>query len=145
MNHDSIDPGLITQAILHGYASYPCPSCGKLAIVLSNQLEKCDACKWSTTTSAPVGASSKGANSYMHGGNHYRETPGEQHWDRVWRLYGRGYFVGCATKYLERYHMKNGVEDLQKAIHYIQKLIELEEAANERSSVSRTRAPEVKE
>jgi hypothetical protein len=67
-----------------------------------------------------------GANDFMHGGNHYREMPGEQHWDRVWRLYGRGYFVGCATKYIERYHLKNGKQDLEKAVHFIQKLIELE-------------------
>ena len=64
----------------------------------------------------------------MHGGDHYHKVAGEQHWDRVWRLYGRGYFVGCATKYLERYHLKNGVEDLKKAVHFIEKLIELEQA-----------------
>lgn len=66
------------------------------------------------------------ANSKQVGGSHYQRG-GEQHWDRIWRLYGRGYFVGCATKYLERYHLKNGVEDLKKAQHFIQKLIELEQ------------------
>lgn len=65
------------------------------------------------------------ANKIQHGGKHYK-TDGEEHWDRIWRLYGRGYFVGCATKYLERYHLKNGIEDLDKAIHYVQKLKELE-------------------
>ena len=60
------------------------------------------------------------------GGAHYQTGKAEQHWDRVWKLYGRGYFVGCATKYIERYHVKNGKEDLLKAISFIEKLIELE-------------------
>lgn len=46
----------------------------------------------------------------------------------MWRLYGRGYFVGCITKYVERYHLKNGIQDLEKAKHYLEKLIELETA-----------------
>lgn len=65
------------------------------------------------------------ANDRQIGGDHYK-TGGEEHWDRMWRLYGRGYFVGCATKYIERYHKKNGVQDLEKAVHFISKLIELE-------------------
>lgn len=60
------------------------------------------------------------------GGAHYQTGKAEQHWDRIWKLYGRGYFVGCATKYVERYHAKNGKEDLLKAISFIEKLIELE-------------------
>jgi len=65
------------------------------------------------------------ANNKQVGGKHYK-VDGEQHWDRIYRLYGRGYFVGCATKYLERFHLKNGREDLEKAIHFIEKLKELE-------------------
>lgn len=65
------------------------------------------------------------ANDKQVGGTHY-DKEGEQHWDRIYRLYGRGYFVGCATKYIERYHLKNGKQDLEKAIHFIEKLIELE-------------------
>lgn len=68
------------------------------------------------------------ANETQVGGSHYK-TDGEQHWDRMWRLYGRGYFVGCITKYVERYHKKNGIEDLKKSRHFLDKLIELEEAA----------------
>jgi hypothetical protein len=66
-----------------------------------------------------------GANEKQVGGQHYK-IEGEQHWDRIYRLYGPGYFIGCATKYLERYHLKNGQQDLDKAIHYIEKLKELE-------------------
>jgi hypothetical protein len=65
------------------------------------------------------------ANDKQVGGQHYK-VGGEQHWDRIYRLYGRGYFVGCITKYVERYHAKNGREDLEKSIHFIEKLIELE-------------------
>lgn len=63
------------------------------------------------------------------GGNHYRTTEGEQHWDMVVRLFGleaaRGYLVGCATKYLLRAHIKedgkNEIKDVDKAIHYLNK------------------------
>ena len=65
------------------------------------------------------------ANDRQIGGKHYNKD-GEQHWDRMWRLYGRGYFVGCITKYAERYHLKNGIQDLEKSVHFLQKLIELE-------------------
>jgi hypothetical protein len=70
------------------------------------------------------------ANETQIGGDHYK-TGGEEHWDRIWRLYGRGYFVGCITKYVERYHKKNGFEDLKKARHFLDKLIELEYPENE--------------
>jgi hypothetical protein len=66
-----------------------------------------------------------GANDRQVGGVHYKQG-GEEHWDRMWRLHGRGYFVGCVTKYVERYHLKNGLQDLEKAKHFLEKLIELE-------------------
>jgi hypothetical protein len=69
------------------------------------------------------------ANDYQIGGGHYRKGgPGsEQHWDRVARL-GLNYFQAMITRYVERYRDKNGVEDLKKARHFLDKLIELEEA-----------------
>lgn len=69
------------------------------------------------------------ANEKQVGGDHYK-IGGEEHWDRVWRLYGRGYFVGCITKYVERYPQKNGLQDLEKARHFLDKLIELEKRGN---------------
>jgi hypothetical protein len=70
------------------------------------------------------------ANSYQVGGDHYRKRGGEQHWDRVWRVLGPkvawAYFVGKITGYVERYRDKNGLQDLRKASHFLQKLIELE-------------------
>lgn len=37
------------------------------------------------------------------------------------------YIEGCVIKYVSRWRKKNGVEDLQKAKHFIDLLIELEE------------------
>ena len=37
-----------------------------------------------------------------------------------------GFFEGNAIKYLSRWHLKNGIEDLKKAIHFIEMLIDLE-------------------
>lgn len=71
------------------------------------------------------------ANDRQVGGDHYRKgaaAKDEQHWDRMWRLYGRGYFIGQITRYAERYHLKNGIQDLDKIIHYTEKLKELEQA-----------------
>jgi hypothetical protein len=66
------------------------------------------------------------ANDYMHGGAHYKGRKFET-WDVIldWEL---GYLDGNAVKYLSRWRAKGGVQDLKKAAHYIQKLIEVEEA-----------------
>lgn len=75
----------------------------------------------------PLDDNRTAANERQVGGDHYKRTGGEEHWDRIWRLYGRGYFVGCVTKYVERYQLKNGIKDLEKAAHFLQKLTELEQ------------------
>lgn len=64
----------------------------------------------------------KKANSYQVGGEHYLAK--FQHWDLAAenRL---GYFEGQVTKYLTRWRRKNGTQDLDKAMHYLQKLIEV--------------------
>ena len=61
------------------------------------------------------------ANDKQIGGRHY--AAGIQHWDFITDN-NFSYLRGCATKYLTRYHDKNGVEDLRKAQHYIEKLRE---------------------
>lgn len=43
------------------------------------------------------------------------------HWDLVART-GMGYFEGNATKYLSRWRKKGGRADLEKALHYVEKL-----------------------
>ena len=65
------------------------------------------------------------ANDRQVGGDHYRKVDGEQHWDRVARL-GLNYFQAMITRYVERYKHKGGIEDLEKARHFLDKLIELE-------------------
>lgn len=64
------------------------------------------------------------ANDIQHGGDHYKSKT-LQPWDVIiaWDM---GFLDGNALKYLARYRSKNGKQDLEKAIHYIQKLIEKE-------------------
>lgn len=60
------------------------------------------------------------------GGDHYRQRS-IQPWD-VWAEYGMNAFEGAVLKYLLRWRDKGGVEDLKKARHTLDKLIEIEEA-----------------
>ena len=63
---------------------------------------------------------SEDPNAYQISGSHYASAA-YQHWDLVEDL-GLGYLEGCATKYVTRWRKKNGVEDLRKALHYVEKL-----------------------
>lgn len=70
-------------------------------------------------------------NSYQEGGDHYSRGGKIQHWDYV-EQNGLGYLEGCATKYVTRWRTKHPTEelqrqDLQKARHYVEKLIDLAE------------------
>lgn len=58
-------------------------------------------------------------NSRQEGGAHYAGA--YQHWDFVAEYLGNDYLLGCATKYIWRHAKKNGLEDLRKADHYLQK------------------------
>jgi hypothetical protein len=60
------------------------------------------------------------------GGNHYRKAI--QPWDIIeeWQL---NFWAGNVLKYLLRYPYKNGVEDLEKAKHYLEYLIKKEKDA----------------
>ena len=69
-----------------------------------------------------------GANSRQVGGSHYKQFTYET-WDVILD-WGLGYLDGNAVKYLSRWRHKNGIEDLKKARHYIDKLIETQERAN---------------
>lgn len=52
------------------------------------------------------------------GGNHYQAD--YQHWDWCIDL-GLGYLESAATKYVTRCYKKNGVQDVEKAITYLEK------------------------
>lgn len=62
------------------------------------------------------------ANSVQVGGTHYKSE--YQHWDFAVNV-GMDYLASAASKYVSRWRNKNGVEDLKKAKHYIEKLIEV--------------------
>lgn len=58
------------------------------------------------------------------GGTHYSQVGDFQHWDLVIHT-KMHYLLGCCTKYLFRWRGKNGLEDLKKAIHYLEKYQEM--------------------
>jgi hypothetical protein len=66
------------------------------------------------------------ANAKQIQGSHYQTLI--QPWDAIiaWEL---GFLDGCAVKYLSRWRKKGGVDDLRKAVHFIEKLIEVEVAS----------------
>lgn len=63
------------------------------------------------------------ANDSQVGGVHYKSAA--QHWDYAVYNFGRGYLRGQVTKYVYRWRKKHGVQDLQKALHFLQKLDEV--------------------
>ena len=60
-------------------------------------------------------------------GPEYYRAGGIQTWDYCIAI-GAGYLEGCIIKYVSRWRRKNGLDDLEKAMHYLQKLIEIEKA-----------------
>jgi len=66
------------------------------------------------------------ANDRQVGGEHYKKG-GEEHWDRAWRL-KYDPFQYIITKWVERWRDKGGLEDLRKALHALEKYIEVVEA-----------------
>lgn len=71
------------------------------------------------------------ANSRQVGGTHYK-TGGMEHWD----LFGPEYYMGCASKYVSRHSKKGGREDLEKALHYCDKMVEALNGRNLTNTVS---------
>ena len=69
------------------------------------------------------------ANDTQIAGNHYQRQQ-IQCWDYI-AANCIGYFEGNIIKYVSRWKSKGGVEDLRKAKHYIEKLIELETKPSE--------------
>ena len=62
------------------------------------------------------------ANDRQVGGEHYKDPI--QHWDLV-VANDIPYLESVAIKYLMRHRSKNGLQDLEKAEHYIQKMKEV--------------------
>jgi hypothetical protein len=64
------------------------------------------------------------SNDIQVGGSHYKAKT-IQPWDFI-AANQIGYFEGNVVKYVSRWRDKGGVDDLRKARHYLDKLIELE-------------------
>lgn len=61
----------------------------------------------------------------QEGGDHYLNMVIQP--SRYCHLNGIGYMEGTAITYLSRWQSKGGIQDLRKAIHTIEQLIEMEE------------------
>ena len=70
------------------------------------------------------------ANDRQVAGGHYRS--GIQHWDYV-VANDLDYFQGQITKYVTRWKKKNGITDLEKALHFLEKYIEIAKQADDGS------------
>lgn len=64
------------------------------------------------------------ANEHQVGGNHYKTASGKEHWDIV-EEFNLDYFQGQISKYLFRWKSKGGIQDLEKARHFLDKYIEI--------------------
>lgn len=60
----------------------------------------------------------------QEGGDHYKDMPIQP--AQYIHANALGYFEGNVVKYVSRWRKKNGVEDLKKARHYIDLLLDLE-------------------
>lgn len=67
------------------------------------------------------------ANDTQVGGDHYKKLGDFQVWD-AWWFWKLNPFQAAVIKYVARYKNKGGIQDLEKAVHYLEKLIELERA-----------------
>lgn len=66
------------------------------------------------------------ANDRQVGGEHYsKASKAIQHWDFA-AAQNFDYFQGQITKYVARWKDKNGIIDLEKALHFLEKYIEVE-------------------
>lgn len=85
-----------------------------------------------TKTDEPPPAAAESIMDKQVGGDHYKRKS-IQPWDamQAWQTHEQfvGFLHGNAIEYIARYASKGGIEDLRKAIHYLQKLIDTLEMA----------------
>lgn len=62
------------------------------------------------------------SNDIQIGGSHYHTDSDFQHWDFAVQALRNRYFESNITKYVFRHKKKNGLQDLEKAFHYLDKL-----------------------
>ena len=78
------------------------------------------------TNKPPPNAVSDSALNHQEGGRHYADMAIQP--VQFIHANNLGFFEGNVVKYVSRHRVKNGVQDLLKARHYIDLLIELEQA-----------------
>ena len=105
----------------YGELGQPCPYC--LDHALSVQQMK-EVTKQALEIMENEMKKQENVNNIQHGGTHYKDKS-MQPWDYI-AANNLGYFEGNIVKYVSRWREKGGVEDLRKARHYLDKLIELE-------------------
>lgn len=76
------------------------------------------------------------ANEQQIGGGHYKDAQEWQHWDFV-EAVSLPYMEAQIIRYVSRHKNKDGRKDIQKAIHFIVKLIELRDGTVNDSRVLR--------
>lgn len=76
------------------------------------------------------------ANEVQVAGTHYRDGEVIQHWDYA-ASHEFDYFQGQITKYVTRWKKKNGLQDLEKAKHFLEKYIEITKQSTQVSGTSR--------
>jgi hypothetical protein len=81
-----------------------------------------------TTQDAPKSSQTPDSNEIQVGGKHYKKCV-IQPWDYV-IANDLDYFQGSIIKYVTRWKDKGGVEDLRKALHFLEKYIEVKEKEN---------------
>lgn len=103
---------------------YRCGVCGHEWSARENP-DSCPRCNQVfASTQARIQAAALGR---QEGGNHYKDMAIQP--VEFIHKNGIGYFEGNVIKYVSRWRAKNGIEDLKKARHYIDLLIELEGGA----------------
>ena len=80
------------------------------------------------------------ANDFQVGGSHYKTASGREHWDLV-EEFNLDYFQGQITKYVMRWKDKNGLQDLQKARHFLDKYIEVATQRDSRLQAAKVGVP----
>ena len=90
---------------------------------------RCDM-SWNTNENPPCPKLEARPNMRQVGGEHYQIKP-IQPWDYI-VANDIGFLAGNVVKYVTRYKDKGGVADLEKAKHYLEKLIEVEQQAGVR-------------
>lgn len=107
------------------YKAWSCMEHGTQVAGDGLRLTGCPLCFPEDIVKEAIGRDEKGVNQAQVGGSHYKDKA-IQPWDYIVSN-GLGYLEGNIVKYVSRYKEKNGLEDLKKARHYLDKLIETQE------------------